>query len=107
MKVKSIGRIFFLKEFTPDVKLLTKEQMVAYVKEKQIDELDWNLFLNYHPNGNINVFDDDVQLLRSAVVLSGKRDGYGLHLGIMGKAGTKKSMGWLETLDYKFEGDLI
>ncbi len=105
MKVKSIGKIFFLKEFIPDVKILSKEEIVAYTKERQIDELEWALFLNYHPNGNINIFDDDVQLLRSAVVLSGKRDGYGLHLGILGKAGTKKSMGWLETLDYKFEGD--
>ncbi len=102
MKVKSIGKIFFLKDFIPDLKILSPEQLIDYTKTKKIDELDWDLFLNYHPNGNINVFDDDVQLLRSAVILSGKRDGYGLHLGIMGKAGTKKSMGWLETLDYKF-----
>jgi hypothetical protein len=102
LKVKSIGRIFFMKECIPDVKILTPEKIVEYTKTRQIDKLDWDLFLNYHPNGNINVFDDDVQALRSAQILSGKRDGYGLHLGIMGRAGTKKSMGWLETLDYKF-----
>lgn len=102
MKVKSIGKIFFMKEFIPDLKILSQEKIIDYTQSKKIDELDWDLFLNYHPNGNINVFDDYVQSLRSAVILSGKRDGYGLHLGIMGKAGTKKSMGWLETLDYKF-----
>jgi len=109
MKIKSLSRLFFLKESVPATKILSPEEIVNYTKEKKIDELDWNLFLNYHPNGNINIFDDDVQMLRSAVVLSGKRDGYPLHLGIMGKAGTKKSMGWLETLDYKFseEGRII
>jgi len=109
LKVKSIGRIFFVKEFDPDVKILSKEKLVEFTKIRKIKEEDWNFLINYHPNGNVNLFDDEVQKLRSSFLLSGKRDGYGLHLGIMGPAGTKKSMGWLETLNYKFseEGQII
>ena len=102
LKIKSISKIFFLKSFEPDVKILPREEIVKFTQSKEINEAEWDFFLSYHRTGNINLFDDDVFLMRSAFLLSGKFDGYPLHLGIMGRAGTKKSWGHLGTLDYKF-----
>jgi hypothetical protein len=105
MKVKSIGRIFFLKEFEPDIKILTKEQLVKYTKEREITEEDWLNFMATHPLGTMNRFPKDTELLKSAWLLSGKFDGYPLHLFVWGPAGSRKSMGYVETTASKFEGD--
>jgi hypothetical protein len=105
MKVKSIGRIFFMKEFEPDIKILTKEQLVTYTKERGITEDDWLNFMATHPLGTMNRFPKDTELLKSAWLLSGKFDGYPLHLFVWGPAGSRKSMGYIETTASKFEGD--
>jgi hypothetical protein len=102
LKVKSIGRIFFLKEFIPDVKILTKEQLVKFTKERNITEEDWFIYLAKHPNGNFNFFPEETEYRRSAIVLSGKEDGYPLHNFEVGMAGSGKTMGHIETLAYKF-----
>jgi hypothetical protein len=102
LKIKSLSKVFFLKSFEPDIKILSKEQLILFTKEKNMTEIDWNIFLNFHKTGSVNLFDDDIMALRSAFILSGKFDGYPLHLAIMGTAGTKKSWGHLSTLDYKF-----
>lgn len=105
MKVKSIGRIFFMKEFEPDIKLLTKEQLVTHTKERGITEEDWLNFMATHPLGTMNRFPKDTELLKSAWLLSGKFDGYPLHLFVWGPAGSRKSMGYIETTASKFEGE--
>jgi len=105
MKVKSIGRIFFMKDFIPDIKLLTKEQLVQFTKERGITEDGWLDFLATHPLGTMNRFPKDTELLKSAQLLSGKFDGYPLHLFVWGPAGSRKSMGYIETTAYKFEGE--
>jgi hypothetical protein len=103
MKIKSLSRVFFLKEYEPSVKILSPEQIVNYAKEREIDEKAWKDFLDFHPLGSFNRFPSEVNLLRSAWILSGEVDGYPLHLSVMGNAGTKKSMGYIETLAYKFK----
>jgi hypothetical protein len=102
MSLKSLSRIFFMKEFEPSVKILTKEQLVAYTKEREINEQDWLNFLAYHQIGTYNFFTEEFQKLKSAFILAGKKDGSPLHLGVMGGAGLRKSMGIIETTAYKF-----
>lgn len=102
MKIKTLSNVFIMKSFNPSVKLISKEELINLTKENNITEQDWFNFLGYHPLGNINRFPKDVELLRSAFILSGKNQGYPLHLGIMGVAGTKKTMGHLDCIGYKF-----
>jgi len=103
LKIKSVSKIFFAKSFEPDVKILTTEQIVDYTKERKITENDWLEFLAYHKLGTYNRFPNESEMLRSAHVLSSKVDDWPLHLFIMGKAGSRKSMGYVETMAYKFE----
>jgi len=102
MRIKSLTNVFLVKEVIPSVKIISKKDMVESTKEKDICEKDWLDFLAYHPLGNFNRFPKPVELLRSAFILAGKNQGYPLHLGVMGIAGTKKTMGHLDTLGYKF-----
>ena len=102
MKLKSLSNIFILKDFEPAVKIISKKELIKFTKKRKINEHGWINFLNTHPNKSINRFPETTEKLRSAFILSGKVDGYPLHLGVVGRAGTKKSMGWIETLDYKF-----
>lgn len=105
LKIKSISKLFFVKEAIPNVKVLSKEQIVTYTKEREITSQDWFNFLNYHPNGTWNLFPETTNLIRSSFILSGIIDGYPLHLSIFGRTGTHKSMGHIETLSYKFGED--
>jgi len=105
LKFKSIANVFFLESFTPAVKVLGKEQIVSFTKEREIDSYEWTNYLNYHAQGTFNVFQEDTNILRSAFLLSGKVNGYPLHLWIWGRAGTKKSA-FIETLASKFDENL-
>jgi len=102
MKIKSLSRLFFMKEFKPDIKILTKEQLITYTKERKITEENWLNFLAYHRLGTYNRFPQETELLKSAFILSGKYDEWPLHLGFLGTTGTRKSMGLIETTAYKF-----
>ena len=106
LKIPSLSRIFFMKEFEPAVKILSKEAIVKYTSERKISAEDWKLFLNYHKFGTYNQFPEEVNLLRSAFVLSGKVDEYPMHISVLGPAGTRKTMGWIETLSFKFDEDM-
>lgn len=103
MKVKSLSRIFMLKDYTPSVCVLPVEELVKYTKERGITEEDWINFLGYHSWETINKFPKEVELLRSAFILSGEKEDYPLHLAIVGPPGTKKSCGHIETIAYKFD----
>lgn len=100
--IKQLSRIFILKDFNASVKILSKEKLVEFTKLRKIGEKEWRDFIDLHPNGNFNRFVPEKNSLRDAQILSGKRDGYGLHRFEMGPPGTCKSMGELETLDHKF-----
>jgi hypothetical protein len=103
MKIKSLSRLFFMRDYEADVKILDKEAIINFCKEREIDEDLWFSVLSEHENGCFNLLVDEVSYLRSAWILSGKMDGYPLHLAVMGRAGTKKSMGLLETTSHKFK----
>ena len=107
MKLKSLSRLFFMRTFEPDIKILSQESIVEFTKSRNVTSEDWLELLSLHPNGNFNKFPDDAQMLKSAWFLSGKFDGYPLHLGVMGKAGTKKSCGYCEAMAYKLSDELI
>jgi hypothetical protein len=100
--IKQLSRIFILKDFNPSVKILSKEALIQFTKTRKIGEKEWRDFIDLHPNGNFNRFVPEKNALRDAQILSGKRDGSGLHRFEMGPPGTGKSMGELETLDWKF-----
>lgn len=102
MKVKSLSRIFFVKEFEADIKTIPPEELINLTKEKNITIEEWMEALACHPNGKLNRFPEEFENLRSAFILAGKEDGYPLHLGVMGKTGTRKTMGIIETTAYKF-----
>jgi len=105
MKIKSLSRLFILKEFEPDIKTLTKEQLVTYTKERKINEEDWLSFLAYHKFNTLNRFPYETEMLKSAFILSGKTEEWPLHLAIVGPTGTRKTMGHIETTAYKFSED--
>ena len=102
MKLKKLTRLFFVKDVESDVKILPKEELIELVKNKKTNLEEWLSHLAQHPQGTINQFPIETELLRSAWVLSGKVDGWPLHLAILGPAGTKKTMGHIEVLDSKF-----
>jgi len=105
MKIKSLSRIFFLKEFIPDVKIISKEELIEYTKSNKISEEDWLDYLSCHPFETQNRFPKESELLTSAQLLSGKCDGYPLHIMRFGPPGTRKSMGYIETIANKFSDD--
>ena len=102
MKISSLSRIFFLKEFEPSIKVLTPKQLVTYTKGRVITEEDWLNFLDAHPLGTYNKFPLEAELLRSSHLLSSRVDEIPQHLGIIGPTGTRKSMGYIETIAHKF-----
>jgi hypothetical protein len=103
MKLKSLSRLFFVKEFEPSIKTLSKQEIVNFTQTKAITESQWFDYIAKHPLGTYNRFPQETEYLRSAHLLSGKHEGYPLHLAVLGKAGTKKSKGFLETISSKFE----
>ncbi len=103
LKIPSISGFFIMKKANPSVKIISKEELIKYTKDNKISEQDWLDTLAYHPLGTMNNFPLEVEMLRSSFTLSGKVDGWGPHLGIIGPPGTCKSMGHIESLSYKFE----
>ena len=103
LKLPSLSGFFILKEAIPSVKILSPEELIKFSKEKEITELQWLNLLAYHPLKSINNFPIEFEQLRSAYILSGKLDGWPMHLGIVGPPGTNKTMGNIETISYKFD----
>lgn len=102
MKINSLSKIFFCKEFETDTKILPPKELVEFVKEENIDAQKWKDHLDTHSSGKYNRFPENTNLLRSAHLLSSKIDGYPLHLGVIGPTGSRKSMGYIETIQEKF-----
>jgi len=102
MKISSLSRVFFVKSYEQSIKVLTPAQLIKYTKNREIGEKDWLDFLAYHEIGTSNRFPLEAEMLRSSHLLSSKVDKIPQHLGIMGPAGTRKSMGYIETIAHKF-----
>lgn len=103
LKLPSLSGFFIVKDFEPSIKIIPKEELVKYTQENKITEKNWLDLLATHPSGTINNFPVEMELLKSAFVLSGKVDGWPMHLGIIGPPGTNKTMGHIESLSHKFE----
>jgi len=107
LKLKSISNIFILKEFSPAIKTLDKEQLIqltTILKNKfsfGVDQFYDNLA--HHPLGTFNRFSKEFECARGSITLSGKKDGSPIHLIVWGPAGSKKSMGVLETWQEKIQ----
>ncbi len=101
LKIPKISKLFFCKKAVPNVKLISKEELVKFTKEKKITEFEWMFYLTKHPSGTFNNFPEEIERLRSSFILQGKRDGYPFHWGYMGPQGGRKTMGIIEPLDWR------
>lgn len=104
LRVKKISSIIILKSFEPYVKKLPKKELIEFIKDKGLDEQKFQDLIFTHPDGKIYEYTDDFNLLRKAQLLSGKYEGYPLHIFKMGPVGTGKTTE-AEVLDYKFQED--
>jgi hypothetical protein len=104
LRVKKISSIFICKEAKPFVNTISPEELVNFTKENEINEEVFHDLLFCHPNGNIYDYTPDFNLLRKAQLLSGKYEGYPLHMMKMGPVGTGKTTE-AEVLDFKFKED--
>lgn len=100
MRLKSMGNIFFVNEVKPLIKIVSLNSLVELTNHLSFE--DWCDYLNYHPLNTINKFPKDTNTIRTIQLLSGKMDGWPMHLAVIGPPGTRKSNGWLETTAFKF-----
>ena len=107
LKVGSLAHIFIAKEADAAVKILSKKDLVKFVKDQKLDLEKWLAHISHHPLGSINRFPVDIEILRSAFLLSGKEAGWPLHLVILGPHGTRKTMGYAETIYSRFDEEII
>jgi hypothetical protein len=103
LKINSLSHLFIAKEVEPAVKTLKKKELVDFIFNKKININSWLNNLALHPSGSINNFPFEFEILRSSFLLSGKVDGWPLHLAVMGPFGSRKTMGVGETIYSKFE----
>ena len=106
--------IFFCKESESTIKPLPQEQLIPYVekfiKENNIEVEEYKKmmfeYIFFHPNGYIYNQPEDYMLLRHAQLLSGKIEGYPLHLFVWSSFGGGKTQE-LECLDNIFEETIL
>ena len=102
MKMGSLTSVMIMKDCKSNVVTLEPRQLLEFTKSRGFTEEKWFEFLAFHRDLNsFNRFPHDVELLKSAHLLSGKIDGWPMHLGIIGPQGTRKSKGFIETIAYK------
>lgn len=106
LRVRSVATVFFIKDAESSVKPLPKDELIEFTKRLKEDTgLDYDGFkyLTFlHPDGKVYLRSEPYNLIRIAQLLSGKEQGYPLHVLNMGKIGKGKTME-LEALDYKFQ----
>lgn len=102
MRMGCLTSLFFLSEYKSNVVILPPKDIVEFTKTRKITEDDWFKFLAYHRKLNsFNRFPKITELLKSIHLLSGKVDGWPLHIGVIGPQGSRKSKGFIETIAYK------
>lgn len=108
LKLKRISRIFFVKSVEKDVRLLPKEELINFSKEMKEKHLwDKEGFMNFvftDENEKQYNYSEEFKLLRISQLLSGKYEGYPLHMMKIGPVGTGKTTE-AETLAWKFNED--
>lgn len=104
LKLNKIATMFMVKEFKPAVKIISPDLLPAFVKDKWNEE-SFKDYVFSHPDGNIYEYTKEFNLLRIAQLLSGKYEGYPLHLMKMGPVGTGKTTE-AEAIDFKFREEL-
>jgi hypothetical protein len=102
MKLECATPIFFVKEFKSSIQTIPPKEIIEFVKARKMNEENWLSFLAYHKTLNsYNRFPKITEVMKSAFILSGKVDGYPLHLGVVGLQGSRKSKGFIETIAQK------
>jgi len=108
------ANFFFAQKFESSIKPMPVEELIPYVKafiekNKMEEDIFKKIMFEYiflHPNGLIYNQPEDYMLLRHAHLLSGKEEGYPLHLFIWGGFGVGKTQE-LECLDNIFEETIL
>ena len=108
LKIRSIANIFFAKEAHSSIKIVSKEELIEFTKtlgkDLGIDKQGFSDLLFLHPDGKVYNHSPVYTKIRVAQILSGKWEGYPLHIlnmGPLAKGKTKE----LEALDFKFQED--
>jgi len=109
LKLNKIANIFFVKEFKSAVNVLNKDKLIEFTKELK-EKNGWDIegfkdFVFTHSSGNIYEYSDTFNKLRIAQFLSGKYEGYPLHMMKIGPVGTGKTTE-AEGIDFKFKEEL-
>lgn len=104
LKLNKISSIFICKKANPSVKIISPQELIKFAQDNGLNEETFHNELFMHPDGNIYDYTLDFNLLRKAQLLSGKYEGYPLHLMKMGPVGTGKTTE-AEVIDYKFKED--
>ncbi len=105
LKINKIATIFLVKDYKSAVSILPKDKLIKFTKEKKFtngwDAQGFQDYIFTHEDGNIYDYSEDFNMLRLSQLLSGKYEGYPLHLLKMGPVGTGKTTE-AESLDFKF-----
>lgn len=109
LKLNKIANIFFVREHKPAVKVIAPNKLIEFVKEtKERNGWDREGFEEYiftHPDGNVYDYTPEFNKLRLAQFLSGRFEGYPLHIMKLGPVGTGKTTE-AEAIDFKFKEEL-
>lgn len=108
LKLKRISRIFFVRDVEKDVKLLPKDKLIEFAKEMKEkhcwDKQGFMDFIFTNEDEKQYNYNEKFKLLRISQILSGKYEGYPLHMMKIGPVGTGKTTE-AETLAWKFNED--
>jgi hypothetical protein len=109
LKLNKIANLFFVKEFKSAVNVLPSNELIKFTQELKEkngwDEQGFKDFIFTHESGNIYDYTPEFNNLRIAQFLSGKYEGYPLHLIKVGPVGTGKTTE-AEAIDFKFKEEL-
>jgi len=102
LKVNAISNLFIAKKSESFIKTINPTELVKFCKEKEINKEKFHNLVFMHPSGVVYDYSEDFNILRKAQLLSGKYEGYPLHIFKMGPVGTGKTTE-SEVLDFKFQ----
>lgn len=105
LSLKSISKLFITVENEPNIKPMSKEKLIPFVENLGLTKEEFIEYLYTHPSDN-KVYSHSEQYSRIRIYqeLSGKYQGYPLHLMIWGNVGRGKTIE-LECIDDKFNED--
>jgi hypothetical protein len=101
LKLQKLTPTMFVQKASPTVEVLEPKKLVEFCKNLGWDEVAFKKILLLHESGVIFHHSPDFETLLSVFMLSGKKDGYPLHLLIMGPPGSGKTT-LEEAINFKF-----